>query len=680
MDRRNEHRVTAGSSIAVVGAGPAGTFFAIWLLRALRASAHGVRVLLFEQAHRGPACEGQSGGSGYRGCPYCAGGLSPRLCDELQRIGLQLPPETVQAQIRCVTTHAHWKHMTIPVPRGRQLLSVYRGRRPPRRPAEHAGFDGFLLDEAIRRGARLIEATVCDASYDQDGKPVLHYRRDRELGSMAVDFVVFAGGINPEPSPFVGDRPAVEILGRLHPGYEPPPSRKALIVEVEVPGDCESIAKGEMHLFHLRARELALEMCSIIPKRGYLTVSLIGRSVDAAHGPEENLAIIRAFLGHGSVAPLLPPDAEQRLRCICAPRIVTGAARQPVGSRVAAIGDMAASRLYKDGILSAYLTAAALARALLRHGMEGDALVAEYEHALAGFRRDTASGRLVFLLYRAVFSRSALSRMLYQAFASEIKSRPPGGRRIQSIVWRIASGDDSYPHILRAMFRPATLWALFWRGGCTTLLNQLIEAAFGLSWRGIQRYPTAVREELVAARRASLVARLQRPSGFAREGPEVERTYTIAIRCDEGALFRQLGRLGEADRQWLQPRWVTIRRVQGTPNEPGCLIEYRIFAGLLRFRIDLEQVVPDRLLVYRVIGGFPDGGVFAFTVEPGPSSSLSIYLGFDYARGRSFVSRMFWRLFRLLFPEVVHDVLWNHALCQLKGAAEASAGEAVAPA
>lgn len=680
MDPRNGHRIAAGSSIAVVGAGPAGTFFAIWLLRTLRERARDVDVLLFERAHRGPACDSPGGARGYRGCPYCAGGLSPRLCEELQRIGLQLPPDTVQADIRRVTTHAHWKHMTIPVPPGRQMLSVYRGRRPPRRPAENAGLDGFLLDEALRRGARLIEATVCDAGHDRQGKPVLHYRGERERGSIAVDFVVFAGGINPEPSAFSADRPAIEILRRLHPGYQPPPSRNALIVEVEVPADCETVASGELHLFHIRERQLHLEMCSIIPKRGYLTISLIGRSVDVARGPEENLAIIRAFLAHRSVAPLLPPDAGERLRCICAPRIVTGTARQPVGVRVAAIGDMAASRLYKDGILSAYLTSAALARALLRHGMTGDALTAEYENSLAGFRRDTASGRLVFLLYRALFSRSALSRMLYQAFAGEIKYRPPQARPIESIIWRIASGDDNYPHILRDMLRPATIWALFWRGGCATLANLLIEAAFGLRWRGIQRYPTAVREELVAARRESLRALLQRPGGFGSERPQFERTYTIVIRCDEGALFRHLGRLGEADRRWLRPWWVSIRRVRGSPNEPGCLIEYRIFGGLLRFRIELEQVLADRLLVYRVIGGFPHGGVFAFMVEPGPSSSLSIYLGFDYARGKSFLSRPLWRLFRLLFPEIVHDVVWNHALCQLKGVAEASAGEAAAPA
>jgi len=32
---------------------------------------------------------------------------------------------------------------------------------------------------------------------------------------------------------------------------------------------------------------------------------------------------------------------------------------------------------------------------------------------------------------------------------------------------------------------------------------------------------------------------------------------------------------------------------------------------------------------------------------------------------------VYWRLFKLLFPEFIHEVLWNHALCELKHSAEA---------
>lgn len=49
---------------------------------------------------------------------------------------------------------------------------------------------------------------------------------------------------------------------------------------------------------------------------------------------------------------------------------------------------------------------------------------------------------------------------------------------------------------------------------------------------------------------------------------------------------------------------------------------------------------------------------------------MTVYLAFDYARGNSVPGRVFWRLFKLLFPEFIHDVLWNHALCEIKHQAE----------
>ena len=70
--------------------------------------------------------------------------------------------------------------------------------------------------------------------------------------------------------------------------------------------------------------------------------------------------------------------------------------------------------------------------------------------------------------------------------------------------------------------------------------------------------------------------------------------------------------------------------------------------------------------------GFAHGGSFVFEVEALPSgySDLTIYLAFDYARGRTLPERIYWRLFKLFFPEFIHDVLWNHALCEIKHLAE----------
>jgi hypothetical protein len=90
----------------------------------------------------------------------------------------------------------------------------------------------------------------------------------------------------------------------------------------------------------------------------------------------------------------------------------------------------------------------------------------------------------------------------------------------------------------------------------------------------------------------------------------------------------------------------------------------------------LEQIVGGHLAVYRVKDGFARGGVLIFEIEKLSEEvcALSIYVAFNFVRGRTWVTRPFWRLFRLLFPAFIHDVLWNHSLCQLKDIVETNQG------
>jgi hypothetical protein len=73
-------------------------------------------------------------------------------------------------------------------------------------------------------------------------------------------------------------------------------------------------------------------------------------------------------------------------------------------------------------------------------------------------------------------------------------------------------------------------------------------------------------------------------------------------------------------------------------------------------------------LLYQADEGLVDHGKLIFNVAPTTDGNrrLSIYAAFDYKKGKGFASRMMWRGARLLFPEFVHDVVWNHALCTIK--------------
>ncbi len=93
----------------------------------------------------------------------------------------------------------------------------------------------------------------------------------------------------------------------------------------------------------------------------------------------------------------------------------------------------------------------------------------------------------------------------------------------------------------------------------------------------------------------------------------------------------------------------------------------------------LERVVAGRELLYRIADGFGRGGIFSFDIRPLKQdvNLLSIYVGFDFYRGKGPLSRLGWRLFRALFPGFAHDVVWNHSLCKIRYLAEAELDKGV---
>ena len=375
----------------------------------------------------------------------------------------------------------------------------------------------------------------------------------------------------------------VRVFRRLNPDYAPPRLRKSLIFELETTPDVPTDLDGELHFVEYGSKSLRLEMCSLLPKRGSITVVLVGPSIDASTGAAENLEIIRRFLALPHISALLARTQFQ-LACTCNPRLVIGSAAHPFAERAAAVGDMAASRLYKDGIRAAHETARALAEALLTRGVDAQSLQAAYTPLLRQFRRDNRFAALVFYMHRLVFGSSVLSRILYQAMITERKDTPAPQRRLEKILWKIASGDDEYEAIFRMMMGPGTLWRIFTGGALITLRNYLTELFFGLNWEGFGRFTTGVAKEQFESRRAAFARMLAEAGVAAPARVEFERMYTIRIRAPQARIWDQLGRFGEADRGYCRPRWFEIQRISGKPNQPGCVIRYRLRGSRHRFQ------------------------------------------------------------------------------------------------
>jgi len=98
------------------------------------------------------------------------------------------------------------------------------------------------------------------------------------------------------------------------------------------------------------------------------------------------------------------------------------------------------------------------------------------------------------------------------------------------------------------------------------------------------------------------------------------------------------------------------------------VIRYRIPFVRLGAELRLTKRVGFETLLYQVDERLVDHAKLIFNVTPTKDGNrrLSIYTAFDYKKGKGFASRMMWKGARLLFPEFVHDVVWNHALCTIK--------------
>ena len=662
--------------VAVVGGGPAGSFFAIYLLREARRLNRRLDVVIVEK--RGPI-ETDAAVLGCRGCTFCAGGISPRLDQILEEQGLSVPDEIVQGRFDYVWIQGQWKNFRLRVPKDMRMYSVFRGSLPGRRSGSPAGFDGFLLGEAVKEGARILYGRVEAMSYGASGFPRLTVRTESaESIPLDASFVTIATGINAHCGLDYRDDSLIASVRRLNPAFVPGKSRKAFIFELDVGEDyLEHNLRREVYFIEYGSKHLGLEHTALVAKGRFLTVAMLGKCIDEAVLPRDSRQIVHDFLKLPQIERILPGIGAAPLACACAPRMTVTTARSPFGRRFAIIGDAVGSRLNKDGLYSAHVTASRLAETVLRDGIDQQALAKGYGKAIRWLAADNRFGWMVFSLSRVAFTRPVVGRITYQAFATEYKVRDEGSRPLGAVLWKIASGTADYGEVLREMCGYRVLRSIA-VGAMVTLRNVAFESLFGLKWGEYGRYPTVVLKEKREVLKRDLSLSLGMELGAA---PDFERMYVIKIRGSEREIMEELAQFGHPDARFLDLRFVEVRRIQGEPNQVGSVIRYSIpFAGF-GTELRLNKKIGLETLLYELDGRLADHGQLIFNVVPTKdgNSRLSIYAAFDYRRGRGFAGRILWGVARVLFPGFVHDVVWNHALCTLKEEVERKHTYAPAP-
>ncbi|OGO65409.1 MAG: hypothetical protein A2030_09445 [Chloroflexi bacterium RBG_19FT_COMBO_50_10] len=404
--------------VCIVGGGPAGSFAALHLLHLSKLHNLHLEVRIFE-----PRDFSRPGPSG---CNRCAGVLSSRLWGNLSELGLSLPEDILQAELQHYTLHIDGEniHLDRPDP-SRRIVSVYRGGGPRMTEgAPAASFDHFLLEQAINRGAIHIPNRVKEVSWE--GLPVIHTR----LESYPADLLILAIGINSK-SP----------LGTSY-GYHPPRTEVMAQDEVLRPADWLS---DEVNAYFQQPQGLSFG--AIIPKGRYLNISLLGKGFTRDSVDE--------FITAQNLAESLQYNPSSSL-CGCNPRIAVGAAHHYFGDRWVAVGDAAVTRLYKDGIGSAFQTTRTAISTAVHLGISRDAFRKHYAPVCRSITRDNSYGFLLFRLWNMVLNSPFILHAWKTAIQREL-TLPIRDRRHMRVLWGMLTGDEPYRELFFKGINPIAL-------------------------------------------------------------------------------------------------------------------------------------------------------------------------------------------------------------------------------
>ncbi len=415
-----------GARIGVIGGGPAGSFFSIFVLDL--AGRAGLRLSVDVYEPKNFRLEGS------RGCNMCGGIVSESLVQDLAAEGVALPPTVIQRGIDSYVLHSDVGDVRIGTPmQEKRIGAVHRGLGPRGAAvSRYESFDAFLLAEAESRGARVVRRRI-ERLVRENGLPVLDGEGVRER----YDLVVVASGVNGSGLQIL-EAPAAAAVRSVKTAI-----REYFVGRAEI----RRVLGDSVHLFLLDMPRI--ELAALIPKSEYVSLCLIGNEIDSS--------LVETFLAAREVKGCLPSGSRtERPGCGCAPKMNVGRSGRPYGERVLLIGDAGVARLYKDGIGSAFRTAKAAACAAVYEGVSEADFRLRYWPTCRAIVLDNVLGRVVFAVVRRLqawrFARRAVLRLAAR------EQRSPGlPPRMSTVLWDTFSGSASYREILMRSLHPALL-------------------------------------------------------------------------------------------------------------------------------------------------------------------------------------------------------------------------------
>jgi flavin-dependent dehydrogenase len=427
-DGNKDFNLQDGSRVAVVGGGPAGSFFSYFLMKMAGVIDLDVSVDIYEPrsfARCGPA-----------GCNHCGGVVSELLVQILAAEGIRLPRGVVQRGVESYVVHMDVGDVAIESPVHEQrIAALYRGNGPREgADASLESFDGYLQGMAVDQGARVVRRLITGVHHG-DGLPVLEFGDGSEK---PYDLLAVASGVN---SNFLN------LLDEMPGDFQPPKSTRGYICEFRMDeAEIREILGDSVHVFLLDIPRF--EFAAIIPKGPFATVVMVGDDLDQD--------LVHAFLNDPVVRRTFPTDLAPCV-CSCSPRINLAARRRPYADRVVMVGDSGVTRLYKDGIGAAFRTGKAAATAAVFHGVSADDFEQHFWPACKAIVNDNRVGRVMFatntFMKNSRFLRGAILRMASKEQETE-NARP----HMSSLLWNMFTGSAPYVEMFKGTLHPGFIY------------------------------------------------------------------------------------------------------------------------------------------------------------------------------------------------------------------------------
>ncbi|MEE8335169.1 MAG: cyclic nucleotide-binding domain-containing protein [Candidatus Neomarinimicrobiota bacterium] len=421
------------SKIAVIGAGPAGTFFSYFCLELARRDGLKIELDIYESKDFS-VC-------GPKGCNHCGGIVSESLVQILSTEGINIPSKVIRRGINSYVMHMDVGSIKIETPlQEKRIAAMYRGAGPRgSQQVDWGSFDGFLQDLSISKGANQINERVTEIDFGAE-LPVIKTRNGE---ARQYDLVVGATGLQGK---------SINLYEQINFGFKAPEATKTFICEFLLgKKKVEEYFGQSMHVFLLNLPRL--QFGALIPKGEYVTLVLLGENIDND--------LVKAFMNHQNVIERFPEgwDLIKGYPCQCFPQINIKGAVHPYADRLVLVGDCAVSKLYKNGIGAAYMTGKAAAKTVVLHGIGQNDFEQYYYPTCKSLNLDNGIGKFIFGVTHFIQKRNFLKRGVLKMV--EMENTKSGNKRLMStVLWDAFTGSAPYREIFFRTLQPR-FWGVF---------------------------------------------------------------------------------------------------------------------------------------------------------------------------------------------------------------------------